>query len=260
MHGIGFESSPIPISKNIPVIISTLFLVYDALMEIKYGLDENSNFSSRSRTIHENCGHESNDSNTYRLLRVLRNAVIHNTNNISFDDTYLTYIGSKEKITITINSFYHLCSLARHTLEGEKKSYLWKIFENSLYKKVYSGVSDFHDRIGAVSAPHLYECTFDDFRRNCVINPSYSSKENFLEFQEYEPGQPYGYAIEYNDTLCCIPSEVLVNHKIQKSNIKNWAIDVKDFPQARHVIDTCIKQYPKAYPSLVKQQETGTAK
>jgi hypothetical protein len=218
----------------IPDILSTsiYFMVFDSYLESKNPNLEGESFRQKYLDLPKGNNMERIVASIYRILKVYRNATVHQMHSIlhTASDIRIDYLFSKTNFKLEISNqgiktlqefilcFFQYCESIY------SDSYLELLF-NGFYLDILKEIKDFNDEDGNIllSFPGL----INRYQRSDCKIKNYSIHNNELDFHfpdKFYDSTKYSIDIffEYNNREYIVPNEVLNGKKLTIEKINLW--------------------------------------
>jgi len=221
----------------------TFFTLADSLIDNRFPNLEGMSLVRKCRELRNNADMIVKIlSESFRILRIVRNAVVHSSSQILSDGYYLeaTTIGTNEEVKIKIDGLkklYTIILLLIKILEEDNHSEYTKWLLNYYLNSSIASIERFRDQIGNRSSLGNFlpaSRALSNHLRQLVLNNPFNilNNEIFLEDPYHPPGQESSfyrcdYMITYNGENFLLPEEYLDpnNYKIPIAELENWKFD-----------------------------------
>lgn len=239
--------------KTLPIKMQIIvsFTILDAALEAMHPHISNLNFFKRHMYLPDNTDRERITKSTYRILRLLRNGVVHNTNclyttgtakhkKIVFDYTvpdkktnqvYQYFLAADQHFFNHLYALlYYILGPARET-DVRIPAYIDCLLRKH-YKQLYDNTSAFLEE-SSTTVPLLPPppgLTLNNYLRYKILNANYSINSGHICIDTYkltgEEEQLYGkdYIITRGYRAYCIPEEALTKSRLPESDLPTWEV------------------------------------
>lgn len=229
----------IPKGKILPQVASLLmFFLFDTFLEDKYSLNSGQSFRERYGCLTVNNDLEIIEKECYRLIKLIRNACVHNNASIMNNDPItFGYSLKKSKFNLTISKdiLNLLFSIMVFIVMDNYKLKTVGHF-NGIIRSYYDELKEYIDKLGNLQDEYkgLMKSISNGIRikpnkRNIIIHPKYEISNNTLTIISYikEDYPCYGidYLVDLNEAEYIIPNECLSKDKtILINSLDKWKV------------------------------------
>lgn len=229
----------IPEGKILPQVASLLmFLLFDTFLEDKYSLNSGQSYNERYGCLTENNDIEIIEKECYRLLKLIRNACVHNNASILNNDPIAfgyDFRRTKFNLDISKEMLNLLFSIMVFIVMDNYKLKTVGHF-NGIIRSYYDELKGYIDKSGNLQDEHkaLMKSISNRIRikpqkRNIIVHPKYETSHDALIIINYmaEDYPWYGidYLVDFNAAEYIIPNECLSKDKtIQINSLDEWKV------------------------------------
>lgn len=224
------------------VINMILFSLYDEWVVEKFNFSEGDSFSSHCDALPQNTNLEIIQKNCYRVLKIIRNGIIHNLSGIKLcqNDYDINYKNNRDKTfscnisQIGLRLLYSIIVMFATGDCGIPTEGHFEYVVSTLYAQLLGEINNIKDEFDEDLFPVTTKNTFYYTVRYEVSNCLVQSETDYLIvkcFQDYpEMNQGHDYKISYNGATYLIPGEIIGVTKDDnyKANInlltKEWVL------------------------------------
>lgn len=218
------------------------FTLLDSLVDINHPELEDSTFRQRYLGLPTNNSVEFIFKETYRIFKLIRNAIIHNKNKIIKSDgtikIHYTTSANKSKKTTTYtlecthNAIQLIISIvvmfAKH--KNNINSYT-RLYLESYYNEMLKNIYNFSDDCGSSPVPILQDFPFKWILRYRITNPKFEIKDHGVYISKFllDENESYAateYVLIIEDKEYLIPEEALNSDSmVSQLELKKWLVN-----------------------------------
>lgn len=228
-----------PTGKILPqVSILLMFFLFDTFLEDKYSLNPGQNFSERYRNLPDGSDVQIIEKECYRLMKLIRNACVHNNVSISDNDPI--------SFNYLLNNYRYNLDIHKDKMNLMFSAIVFIVIDNyklktdghfnGIIRSYYDELKDYVDQSGNfrdknsnLLKPISNGTRIKPYHRTVVIHPEYKIHDNTLIIIDYmkEDYPEYGidYLIDFNSAEYIIPNECLSeNRSIIINDLGEWKV------------------------------------
>ncbi len=217
------------ISKNILLHTMVVFSLIDAQIDFQYPDLPSNSFEVRYDNLPSNTDLQIIQKELYRVLRIIRNAVIHQRSSVAYNGTLITVTrGENKKLELTQRGLELIYSFIvdLYAPKGQPEEYTLALARD-LYDEIRDNVYLISDNTDTQLATISDRLRLQRSQRRRVINPSYTVDDGIINIQtrfKHALLVQYEYVVNIEDDKYIIPGELLSDMKIPLTEISSWKL------------------------------------